>query len=238
MITFMVITTVLCINNTIHKRNEDYQPMITQDFPHLLGEERLKAWMDDLVNPCDDFYQYSCGGFLKRYSDFPNTDVMKIMGRANALLMKNILIQKHDALAKTAAESDIFFKTREYYLSCENKNIIEQRGFEPIRSIANSIIRHIDSDNSLPAIFGELQGLGVDVFFRSKYSKVETMDPDDLRLQFFPSPGYDVSRDTVKNTLLMFQKNKVIDRYVNIQNISSSVWEIEQGFVSLVRLLK
>ena len=46
----------------IMKRDEDYQPFIAKDFPHLLGKERLFEWMNKTEDPCYDFYNYACGG--------------------------------------------------------------------------------------------------------------------------------------------------------------------------------
>jgi hypothetical protein len=45
----------------LEKRDEAYQPSISHDFPHLLGHKRLLGWIDSSVDPCQDFYQYSCG---------------------------------------------------------------------------------------------------------------------------------------------------------------------------------
>jgi predicted metalloendopeptidase len=218
----------------LQKRNEEYQPIVTSDFPHLLGFSRLQAWMDSSVDPCDDFYQYSCGGFLKRYADFKNLDIMKMMGDANSMLMKNILEQDRDHLAKNTSEKIIFQKAKSYYQSCMDKETIERRGFSPILPVAFRIQEKTLSEEQLPALFGELQAQGVDVLFRSKFSKVETKDPDDLRLQFFPSPAYDVPKDTIRTVLKYFQQHKVIPNK-NLSPAVDIVHKLEQANVNFMK---
>lgn len=60
----MIMSTALADVN-LSRRDEAYQPAISHDFPHLLGSKRVLGWMDSSVDPCNDFFQYSCG---KKYA--------------------------------------------------------------------------------------------------------------------------------------------------------------------------
>jgi hypothetical protein len=85
--------------------------------------------MDSSHDPCQDFYQHSCGGFRKRYGHFANdTNVIGLMSKSSALLIQMILNQTTDPLAKSSVEKDIFYKTKHYYTSCLRKDIIQHKG--------------------------------------------------------------------------------------------------------------
>lgn len=77
-------------NHTLNRRDERFVAQVTSDFPHLLGFNRLLAWMDKSIDPCNDFYQYSCGGFIKRYADFKDSSVMTIMGKSTQVFISFI----------------------------------------------------------------------------------------------------------------------------------------------------
>lgn len=223
----------------LYKRDERFAGQVTDDFPHLLGFSRLKAWMNERANPCEDFYEYACGGFIKRYSDFKDLTVMKVMAKSNQLLMKSILSQPVSPLAASLEDKMIFEKTRDYYLSCENKYEIEHRAFSPMIPIANSILEKAHSFKNIPSLFGKLQADGVDVLFRSKFSKVETKDPNDLRLQFFPAAAYEVSPGTVERALQYFVDHRVIHLQKNgLRSISEWVANLEMQNVKFMRKLK
>ncbi len=221
------------------KRDERYLPEITNDFPHLIGFSRLEAWMDSGEEPCEDFYKYSCGGFLKRYSNFENIDIMKIMGKSNALLMKLVLEEKRDALSRTATEQEIFQKTKAYYESCLDRETIEKRGIKPILPYARVLWKAaVDPKMTLPALFGILQTQGVDVLFRSRYSKVETMNPDDLRLQFFPAPAYEINHNIIKKVLTIFSRHGFKEPGMDLELLARFIGKMEQDNVKFVGHLK
>ena len=71
--------------HNLTKRNEEYQPFVTPDFPHLIGLDRLQAWMNPNLDPCQDFYAYSCDGFEVRYEPFKNVDILQLMSQSNAV---------------------------------------------------------------------------------------------------------------------------------------------------------
>ncbi|KAI8896347.1 hypothetical protein BC833DRAFT_597706, partial [Globomyces pollinis-pini] len=228
---------VLADVHPLLKRNEEFQGLVTNDFPHLLGYDRLNAWMDKNVDPCDDFYHYSCGGFQERYSKFRETDVLSLMGKSNQLLMHSILKQEKDALASTPQEKDIFFKTKDYYLSCQNRHIIEDRGMDPIKPMFKNIVNLVNSERNLPTLFGALQTEGVNVLFQSRYSKVESKTNDDLRLLFFPATAYKIQSGTVEKVFNVYKQHGMIESNLDVQSTSAKVAALENKVAAFLHTL-
>lgn len=50
--------------------------------------------MDDAIDPCDDFYQFACGGWIKAHPIPPGEsrwDAFGVMRKENQVVLKNIL---------------------------------------------------------------------------------------------------------------------------------------------------
>ncbi|XP_075540860.1 M13 family metallopeptidase neprilysin 3 isoform X2 [Dermacentor variabilis] len=94
--------------------------------------------MDPETDPCEDFYQYSCGGWIKAN---PLPDGKSIWGtfgklwQENQLVMKNVLEDE-----KTELKSEAEQKARIYYYSCLDKNdTVESLGSKPIVNLLDIV---------------------------------------------------------------------------------------------------
>ncbi|XP_043850821.1 neprilysin [Dromiciops gliroides] len=97
---------------------------------------RLIKNMDDTVNPCTDFFKYSCGGWLRhnvlpetssRYSNFD-------------LLRDDLEIILKGVLQEPKTEDIVAVqKAKTLYRSCLNESAIENRGAEPLLKLLPEI---------------------------------------------------------------------------------------------------
>ncbi|XP_062842899.1 membrane metallo-endopeptidase-like 1 [Trichomycterus rosablanca] len=97
---------------------------------------RLLQNMDQSVDPCQNFYQYACGGWLERHV-IPETSslhsVFNILRDELEIVLKGVL--------ETESKSDreAFKKAKVLYRSCMNENLIEQRDSQPLLKLIDSI---------------------------------------------------------------------------------------------------
>uniref|UniRef100_A0A8C2WCD4 Membrane metalloendopeptidase like 1 n=1 Tax=Cyclopterus lumpus TaxID=8103 RepID=A0A8C2WCD4_CYCLU len=97
---------------------------------------RLLRNMDNSVEPCDNFYQYACGGWLERHV-IPETSsrhsVFDILRDKLEIVLKGVL--------ETEKEQDrnAIKKAKVLYNSCMNESLIEQRDAQPLLKLIESI---------------------------------------------------------------------------------------------------
>ncbi|XP_059158504.1 endothelin-converting enzyme homolog isoform X3 [Physella acuta] len=114
----------------------------------------LLTAMDKNVDPCEDFYQYACGGWMKNNPIPPGHarwGTFELMAQRNNLVMKNA-IDKPDASFNSSSE----LKAKKYFLSCMDENkLIEKAGAQPLLNLVNELgwginISAWDEDWDLP----------------------------------------------------------------------------------------
>src|ERR1700733_12964995 len=104
--------------------------------------------MDRGVDPCVDFFQYSCGGWIKSNPippDQSSWDTYSKMQDENRARLRGILEAAAVADAKRDAAAQ---KIGDYYSSCTDEKAIEAKGDEPLKPELDRIA-HLASKKEL-----------------------------------------------------------------------------------------
>ncbi|KAF5901062.1 membrane metallo-endopeptidase-like 1, partial [Clarias magur] len=116
------------------RRNQDASVCTTPDC--VTAAARLLQNMDQSVDPCQNFYQYACGGWLERHV-IPETSslhsVFNILRDELEIVLKGVL--------ETQSERDreAFKNAKVLYRSCMNESVIEQRDSQPLVKLIDNI---------------------------------------------------------------------------------------------------
>ncbi len=129
--------------------------------------------MDRSVDPCVDFYSYSCGGWEKKNPIPPDQTSWSVYGKLyqdNLLYLRGILEQ-----AATAKDRDaVTQKIGDFYASCMNENLVEKLGAKPMQPDL-AAIQELKNVKQVAPLIAKLQMQGVGVLFEFG----STQDPDD-----------------------------------------------------------
>ena len=122
-----------------------------------------KSAMDTTVNPCDNFYQYACGGWRKAN---PIPSDKSRWGRFNELSEYNQSIL-HDILEKAATpgtHTAIEQKVGDFYAACMDEKTVESLGAKPIQP-QFALIDKISDRKSLMLAIAELHNSAIPALF-------------------------------------------------------------------------
>ncbi len=104
--------------------------------------------MDRSVDPCADFFQYSCGGWIKNNPippDQSSWDTYSKMQDENVARLRGILETASGPEPKRSAAEQ---KIGDYYASCTDEKAIDARGLEPLQPELQRIAS-VDSKSQL-----------------------------------------------------------------------------------------
>ena len=121
--------------------------------------------MDTSVDPCENFYQFSCRGWLKRN---PLPADQTSYGRFTELFELNRLHLK-GILEETSADSNTSRSPNEQkigdeYATCMDSAAIDHKGLAPLQPELDRIAE-LKNKTDLPALTGHLHTIGVNAFF-------------------------------------------------------------------------
>ncbi|HEX7729968.1 MAG TPA: M13 family metallopeptidase [Terracidiphilus sp.] len=122
--------------------------------------------IDKSVDPCENFYQFACSGWLKRN---PLPADKTSYGRYEELYELN-RSHLHDLLEQASAPAESRTpnqqKVGDEYASCMDTAAIEKAGLKPVQPELDRIAA-LKSKSDLPALVGHLQTIGVNAFFHA-----------------------------------------------------------------------
>jgi endothelin-converting enzyme/putative endopeptidase len=120
--------------------------------------------VDKSVDPCGNFYRYSCNGWFKRNplpADQTSYGRFTELYELNRLHLKQILEQ---ASTSSATRSPNEQKIGDEFASCMDTGAINSRGITPLEPELDRI-GALKSSAQLPALLAHLHSIGVNAFF-------------------------------------------------------------------------
>src|SRR5262245_46136784 len=131
------------------------QPMVSRSGVDL-------AALDKTANPCDDFYQFACGGWMAKHpapADQPRYGRFEELQDRNNEILKSIL----EEAAKPSSPADVR-KIGDYYSSCMDESAIERNGIAPLKADLDRVNAMTDKAG-IPAVVGHMHTVGMSGFF-------------------------------------------------------------------------
>ncbi len=161
--------------------------------------------MDKSVDPCNDFYQYACGNWIKNNpipADQPEWGRFNELHEHNQVMLRNILDK---ASANTPGRSPNDQKIGDYYYSCMDQDAINAKGTAPLKPTMERIDA-LNDKKQLPQLVGYLQNNGIGALFNfgsepdAKDSMIEIAGTDQGGLGL-PDRDYYLKTDEKSETL-------------------------------------
>ena len=117
----------------------------------MLVASAIHQSLNKQADPCEDFYEYACGGWLKRNlmpSGFPRWGTLSLTTYDNSLIIRDELESSSSRNSTELTEAEI--KAKHFYKSCMDKQeLIEKIGARPLLEILATFVHKNNSDNRL-----------------------------------------------------------------------------------------
>ena len=147
-----------------------------KEFPYTPGLD--PAAMDRETDPCEDFFQYSCGGWLKNNPIPPDRSSWEVYSKLAEDNLRYLWGLLSEASRVTEDRSSEQAQLGDYFAACMNIAAIDERGLAPAESTLEAI-RRLRSRKELPDLLARLhdgRGNGAVLFGYSAWQDFESSD--------------------------------------------------------------
>lgn len=121
------------VNKTKKSDNDDV--CLTPGCIHAAS--RALELMDETVEPCDDFYSFACGNFVKETmipDEKVSVNTFSIIGDKLQEQLRSLISEKINP-----NDSEPFNMAKRLFKACMNKTLIEERGLQPLNDITDKL---------------------------------------------------------------------------------------------------
>jgi predicted metalloendopeptidase len=119
--------------------------------------------MDPSVDPCQDYFSYACGGFVKNSvipSDRTDWSIYDQIEESNQEFLRDVL----ERAAKSPGDDPARKKLGDYYAACMDEDAVEKAGIEPIKPLLADAAKVTDT-TSLAVEAAKLHAFGIHPLF-------------------------------------------------------------------------
>jgi putative endopeptidase len=119
------------------------------------------AALDRNADPCADFYQFACGGWIASHPLPPDR---RAFGRFTELQQRNFEILRRTLETTTADAAPDAKKASDFYAACMNEPLIEQKQLAPLEADLH-MLAALRNPDDVPVVVAHLHEIGAPVLF-------------------------------------------------------------------------
>lgn len=135
--------TIVLLNNETHRWFNESRYLVREESNNHVCKtdgcqsaiEQIRSFYDPYEDACDDFYQFACGGFLKRTVIPKSRVAVNVFTEIVDTLLDQLKMLLADPVRSDEAKP--FRMAKEMYQACMDESLIETRGTLPLLTVVD-----------------------------------------------------------------------------------------------------